>query len=153
MLQKRQGFTTVVDIEEFKKITWSFLTNIKMTWEYNGIAYVLREGGIPLYGFDRGTTKMNHPIATIMLPPSKDVNYGVDIYVPKADLARAKRLVKDEERIRAAAALEEAEGEAYHRQFDRAALESKQHHADERRARRRKKVASIMARAGLTQRA
>lgn len=61
MPQKRQGFTTMVDLAEFEKTTWAFLVNIKMTWQYDGMAYLFREAGIPLYGIDRGTTKMNHP--------------------------------------------------------------------------------------------
>lgn len=153
MFQKRQGFTTMVDLEKFKETTWSFLVNIKMTWEYDGISYLLREAGIPLYGFDRGTTKMNHPVATIMLPPSKDVNYGVDLYVPKRDLARARGLVKDEERIKEAAGLEAVAGKGHYEEFDRAARASKQRHADERRAKRHERIAAIMARAGLVQRA
>ena len=31
--QQKKGSTTVVDNEEFKKITWTYLTNVKMTWE------------------------------------------------------------------------------------------------------------------------
>lgn len=152
MFQKRQGFTTVVDLEQFKEITWSFLTNIKMTWEYDGISYLFREAGIPLYGFDRGTTKMNHPVATIMLPPSKDVNYGVDLYVPSCDLARARSLVKSGKRIKEAAEIEAVEGKGHYEEFDRAARASKQRHADERRAKRRDRIVSIMARVGLVPR-
>lgn len=55
MPQKRQGFTTMVDLAEFEKTTWAFLVNIKMTWQYDGMAYLFREAGIPLYGIDRGT--------------------------------------------------------------------------------------------------
>lgn len=62
MPQKRQGFTTMVDLAEFEKTTWAFLVNIKMTWQYDGMAYLFREAGIPLYGIDRGTTKMNTPL-------------------------------------------------------------------------------------------
>ncbi len=36
MPQKRQGFTTMVDLAEFEKTTWAFLVNIKMTWQYDG---------------------------------------------------------------------------------------------------------------------
>lgn len=46
--QKRQGFTTMVDLAEFEKTTWAFLVNIKMTWQYDGMAYLFREAGIPL---------------------------------------------------------------------------------------------------------
>ena len=53
MPQKRQGFTTMVDLAEFEKTTWTFLANIKMTWQYDGMAYLFRDAGIPLYGIDR----------------------------------------------------------------------------------------------------
>lgn len=140
----------MADLEEFGKITWSYLTNVRMTWEYDGIAYLLRDAGIPLYGFDRGTIKMNHPIAAIALPPSKDVNFGVDLYVPQGDLVCAKRLVNDKQRIKEAARLEEVEGDAHHRRFERAARAFKEQHAEERRARRREKIAAAMARIGIS---
>ena len=31
MLQKKTGFTTMVDLREFNETTWAFLTNITMT--------------------------------------------------------------------------------------------------------------------------
>ena len=99
MPQKRQGFTTMVDLAEFEKTTWAFLVNIKMTWQYDGMAYLFREAGIPLYGIDRGTTKMNHPIAAMAIPMSKDKNYGVDIYVPADRKKKAASLIEDEEKL------------------------------------------------------
>lgn len=144
MSARRRGFTTMIDIEQFKKTKWSFLKNVKMTWEYDGIANVFRDAGIPLYGFDRGTTKMNHPIATIMLPPSKDVNYGVDLYVPIGDLARARSLVKNEQRLRDAAEREAAEGAAYHEAFNAAAIASKKDNAEARKQRRRNTVNALL---------
>lgn len=149
MIQKRKGFTTVVDIEEFKKITWSFLTNVKLVWEYDGIANLLRREGIPLYGFDRGTTKMNHPVATIMLPPNKDVNYGVDLYVPSSKIARAKKLISDEGRIKEAAAREASEGAACYEEFEREARASMQRNRMERKRRRRERVGALASRLGL----
>ena len=106
MPQKRQGFTTMVDLAEFEKTTWAFLTNIKMIWQYDGMAYLFREAGIPLYGIDRGTTKMNHPIAAMAIPMSKDKNYGVDIYVPANRKKKAASLIEDEEKLARAAELE-----------------------------------------------
>ena len=43
MYRKNAGFTTVVDLEDFKKMTWSFLTNIKMVWQYDCLAYQFRK--------------------------------------------------------------------------------------------------------------
>ena len=80
--QQRKGWTTVTDIEQFKKMTWCYLTNVKMMWQYQGMAYLFRKEGIPLYGKDLGTMKTNHPIVCMAIPQSKDKNYGVDIYVP-----------------------------------------------------------------------
>lgn len=42
-LRKDKGFTTMVDLAEFEKTTWAFLVNIKMTWQYDGMAYLFRE--------------------------------------------------------------------------------------------------------------
>ena len=53
MAKRQRGWTTLTDIEEFKTITWSFLKNITMTWEYDGMAYLFREARIPIYGIDR----------------------------------------------------------------------------------------------------
>ena len=152
MIQKRKGFTTVVDIEEFKKITWSFLTNVKLTWEYDGIANLLRHEDIPLYGFDRGTTKMNHPVATIMLPPSKDVNYGGDLYGPSSKIAHARTLVADEARIKEAAEREALEGAACYEKFDREARESMRKNRMERKRRRRERMESFATRLGFAAR-
>ena len=119
MPQKRQGFTTMVDLAEFEKTTWAFLVNIKMTWQYDGMAYLFREAGIPLYGIDRGTTKMNHPIAAMAIPMSKDKNYGVDIYVPADRKKKAASLIEDEEKLARAAELEaEVGGEEIQRRGD-----------------------------------
>ena len=51
--EKDKGFTTPwVDLAEFEKTTWAFLVNIKMTWQYDRIAYLFYMGGIP-HGIDR----------------------------------------------------------------------------------------------------
>lgn len=118
MPQKRQGFTTMVDLAEFEKTTWAFLVNIKMTWQYDGMAYLFREAGIPLYGIDRGTTKMNHPIAAMAIPMSKDKNYGVDIYVPADRKKKAVSLIEDEEKLARAAELEAEVGGEAHARFN-----------------------------------
>ena len=125
MSQKRQGFTTMVDLAEFEKTTWAFLTNIKMTWQYDGMAYLFREAGIPLYGIDRGTTKMNHPIAAMAIPMSKDKNYGVDIYVPADRKKKAASLIEDEEKLARAAELEAEVGGEAHARFNEEATEKK----------------------------
>ena len=98
MAKRQRGWTTLTDIEEFKTITWSFLKNITMTWEYDGMAYLFREARIPIYGIDRGTMKMNHPIMAMGIPMQRDKNYGVDIYVPaklkkKANAPSSKSLL------------------------------------------------------------
>lgn len=149
MIQQRKGFTTVVDLEDFKNITWSFLVNIKMTWEYDGIAYLFREAGIPIYGFDRGTTKMNHPVMGIMIPPSKDTNYGVDLYVPVGQLKKARKLIADRDVLAEAAKREETEGEAHRTAFDAAARAAKERNARARKQRRREQWGSMLARLSL----
>ena len=110
--QQKKGWTTVVDLEEYKKMTWSYLTNVKQTWEYDGIAYIFRKKGIHLYGRDCGSLKMNHPILTIGIPQHKDKNYGVDLYVPVEKKAQALSLISNWDRIREYAELEAAEGGA-----------------------------------------
>lgn len=129
MYRKNAGFTTVVDLEDFKKMTWSFLTNIKMVWQYDGLAYQFRKAGIPLYGIDRGTMKMNHPIMTMAVPASRDKNYGVDIYVPVEMKKKAAKLIADEEVLRNCAELEQREGKQHHEAFEKAAREAKKRNA------------------------
>lgn len=144
--QQKKGWTTVVDIEEFKKITWTYLTNVKMTWEYQGMAYLFREAGIPIYGKDLGTMKMNHPIVCMAIPQHKDKNYGVDIYVPAKKKAKAEKLIADRGRLRQAAELEEVEGKAAHEEFERQALAAKERNAAAKRERRQKRRAAIVER-------
>lgn len=145
MPQRRTGFTTVVDLNEFNQMTWTFLTNITQTWQYDGIAYQFRKAGIPLYGIDRGTMKMNHPIACMAVPQHKDKNYGVDIYVPVEDKKRASKLVADADHVRKCAELEACEGPAAREQFERQATALRESNAEAFRARRREKRASIMS--------
>ncbi len=139
--QQKKGWTTVVDIEEFKKMTWTYLTNIKTTWEYDGMAYAFRRAGIPLYGKDCGTLKMNHPILTMPIPQSRDKNYGVDIYVPVEMKRRAEKIISVPEKLKQYAELEAVEGKAAREEFDRAAREAKERNErrarEDRRARRR----------------
>ena len=139
MPQKRQGFTTMVDLAEFEKTTWAFLVNIKMTWQYDGMAYLFREAGIPLYGIDRGTTKMNHPIAAMTIPISKDKNYGVDIYVPADRKKKAASLIEDEEKLARAAELEAEVGGEAHARFNEEATEKKASYLEMKKERRRAK--------------
>ena len=139
MPQKRQGFTTMVDLAEFEKTTWAFLVNIKMTWQYDGMAYLFREAGIPLYGIDRGTTKMNHPIAAMAIPMSKDKNYGVDIYVPADRKKKAVSLIEDEEKLARAAELEAEVGGEAHARFNEEAAEKKSSYLEMKKERRRAK--------------
>lgn len=148
MPQRKRGFTTMVDLGEFKQTTWAFLANITMQWQYDGMAYLFREAGIPLYGIDRGTTKMNHPWIGIMIPSSRDRNYGVDIYVPSKLVKRARKLIADEERLRESARLEEAFGSRFHKEFVEAALTSKKKDADMRRLERKEKRDRILGRLG-----
>lgn len=144
MLQRRKGFTTMVELDEFKSTTWSFLANVTMQWQYDGMAYLFREAAIPLYGIDRGTTKMNHPWVGILIPPSRDKNYGVDIFVPSKLLDRARKLVADEERVRECAEREAIEGPEHHSRFARQALKAKQRDAEARKERRRQKRGRLL---------
>lgn len=146
MARKRQGWTTVTDIEVFKTITWSFLTNIKMTWEYDGMAYLFRKANIPIYGIDRGTMKMNHPIMALGVPTQRDRNYGVDIYVPAKMKKKAESLLKDADRVRECAELEAVEGEAYAAEFNREALENKRRNSEVRKAHRKEKLGAFLSR-------
>lgn len=146
MARKRQGWTTVTDIEVFKTITWSFLTNIKMTWEYDGMAYLFRNANIPIYGIDRGTMKMNHPIMAFGVPTQRDRNYGVDIYVPAKMKKKAESLLKDADHVRECAELEAVAGEENARAFNREALENKRRNAQARKARRKEKMGSLFSR-------
>lgn len=137
MPRRQRWWTTVTDLEEYSKLTWSFLKNIKMTWEYDGMAYLFRNAGIPICGIDRGTMKMNHPIMTLGVPMQHDKNYGVDIYVPVNMKGKAIRLLQDEDRVRECAELEEAEGDAHAELFNQEALGNKRRHSEERKERRR----------------
>lgn len=145
MVQRKTGFTTVVDLEQFNKMTWSYLTNITMLWQYDGMAYLFREAGIELYGIDRGTMKMNHPIACMALPQSRDKNYGVDIYVPFDKKKAALKLIQDEECVRSCAELEADEGRAARQDFERQALALKAHNDDARKASRARKRAAFIS--------
>lgn len=137
MARKQRWWTTVEDIEEYKKISWTFLKNIKMTWEYDGMAYLFREAGIPICGIDRGTMKMNHPIMAMGIPIERDKNYGVDIYVPAKMKGKAIGLLVDEERVRECAQLEEASADENAASFNKRALENKRRNASEKKERRR----------------
>lgn len=145
MPQHRQGFTTMVDIDEFKRTTWSYLVNVKMTWEYDGIAWIMRQANIPLYGKDQGTMKMNHPVMGAVIPSHKDKNYGVSLYVPSGCKKKAQKLIADWDHVRACAELEASEGKAYRDAFERQALEAKRARSERARQRRRERAASIFA--------
>ena len=137
MAKRQRGWTTLTDIEEFKTITWSFLKNITMTWEYDGMAFLFREARIPIYGIDRGTMKMNHPIMAMGIPMQRDKNYGVDIYVPAKLKKKAASLLADEARVRECAELEIVAGEENARAFNEEALANKKRNS-QRKAERRK---------------
>lgn len=145
--QQKKGWTTVTDIEEFKKMTWTYLTNIKMTWQYQGMAYLFREAGIPIYGKDLGTLKMNHPIACMAIPQSRDKNYGVDIYVPAKMKSKAEKIIADQDRIKECAELEASdEAKAAREEFNRAALEAKERNAKQAKSRREERRRSFISR-------
>lgn len=148
MLQKHIGFTTMVDLTKFEKTTWAFLTNIKMVWEYNGIAFLFRKADIPLYGLERGTTKMNHPIMGMVIPPSKDKNFGVDIYVPVEMKTKAEKLIADQNRVKECAELELSVGPAHYDAFNSAARAEKakydRYRHETRWARRKERLSSLL---------
>lgn len=144
-MQRRKGFTTLTDLTEFDKTTWSFLVNIKMTWEYDGIAYLFREAGIPIYGYDRGTTKMNHPVMGMVIPSSKDKNYGVDLYVPVKKKERAKKLISDWDRVKECAELEAEVGQEHYDRFDKEARANKNRYEAEKRRLRKERVRERLA--------
>lgn len=147
--QQKKGWTTMVDLDEFERTTWSYLGNVKELRRYRGIANLFRHEGIALYGKDLGTMKMNHPIMCMAIPQSKDKNYGVDLYVPASDKKRAARLFADDELLERHAQLEETEGEAACARFDAEARAAKEQRAIARRERRAGKagaLASLFAR-------
>lgn len=125
MLQRKRGFTTLPDIEEFKKIRWTFLINIKYCWEYEGIAYLFRQAEIPLYGVDLGTNKTNHPFMGLLVPSSRDENYGVNIFVPNIRKNEAQKLIANRGKLRKCAELEAKVGALYYEEFAKLALDSK----------------------------
>lgn len=135
----------MVDLQEFEETTWAFLANIKMIWQYDGMAYLFREAGIPLYGIDRGTTKMNHPVAAMAIPMNKDKNYGVDIYVPANRLKKAASLIENEEKLKAAAELEAQLGSGYYDTFNEEAAAAKAGYLAKKKERRREKRGQIIS--------
>lgn len=116
-MAKRRGFTTMTDIEEFKAMTWSYLKNITMQWEYDGMAYLFRTEGVPLYGIDLGTTKTNHAFLGMFIPEKFDKNFGVNIFVPSTKFNLAKKLLADEAEVKRCSFLEVANGAIYHERF------------------------------------
>lgn len=139
-MQRRQGFTTLTDLSEFDKTTWSFLVNVKMTWEYDGIAYLFREAGIPIYGYEKGTTKMNHPVMGMVIPMSKDKNYGVDLYVPVNKKEKARKLISNWERVKECAELEAESGPEHYDRFEEEARANKARYEAEKRQLRKERV-------------
>ncbi len=144
-MQRREGFTTLTDLSEFEQITWSFLVNVKMTWEYDGIAYLFREAGIPIYGYDKGTTKMNHPVMGMAIPMSKDKNYGVDLYVPNTMKAMAQKLIANWDRVRECAQIEAEVGQKHYERFEEEARVNKERYESEKRCQRKERVRSHLA--------
>lgn len=137
MATRKRWWTTVTDLEEYKKIEWSFFKNIKMTWEYDGMAYLFREAGIPIAGIDRGTMKMNHPIMAMGVPIQRDKNYGVDIYVPTNMKGKAISLLLDEQRVRECAELESSASDENEKAFNKEALANKRANAQSKRKKRK----------------
>ena len=146
MAGRQKWWTTMEDIAEYRKTTWVFLKNIKMTWEYDGMAYMFRDAGIPICGIDRGTMKMNHPVLTLGVPSQNDKNYGVDIYVPAKLRGKALSLLADERRVRECAELEVAVGAEHAAAFNAVALENKKRAKQENRKRRRDFLAGVKRR-------
>lgn len=143
MATRKRWWTTATDLEEYKRTEWSFFKNIKMTWEYDGMAYLFREAGIPIAGIDRGTMKMNHPIMAMGVPIQRDKNYGVDIYVPVNMKGKAISLLLDEERVRECAKLEQEASEDNEKAFVREAIANKKENSQVKKERRRERFASL----------
>lgn len=142
----RKSFTTMVDLDEFKATTWVLLKNVKMRWEYDGLAYLFREAGIPLYGNPLGSMKENHPYLSVLVPKRRNENYGINIYVPERDIKRARALISNESRVRAAAEEEQRVGAEAHAEFNAKALESKRERDERRKEKRAEKLARIFPR-------
>jgi hypothetical protein len=114
---KQQTYTTMVDLEEFKRMNWTLLANIKTLREYRGIMYIFREAGIPLYFAELGSLRKNNLFFGIFIHPKRDKNYGVNVYVPTKKLDKSRKLISDQERLNDAALKEEIDGEVYHQKF------------------------------------
>lgn len=144
MPQLKRGFTTMVDLDEFKHIRWTLLRNVKKRWEYDGIAYLFRQAGLPLYGKPLGSMKENHPYLSIMVPRRRNENYGVNLYVPCERLEEAQRLAADEDRLRCAAERERAAGSQDHEHFYREALAQRAMRQQRRKEARRDFIARLL---------
>ena len=134
----------MVDIEEFKRLQWALLRNVKMKWEYDGIAYLFREANIPIYGKPLGSMKENHPYLSVMVPKRRNENYGVDIYVPVDRLREAKRLIQSEDALKKAADLENRYGEQAHEAFKKKAIENRELQRKKRKKSRHKAINKLL---------
>lgn len=141
----RRNFTTMVDLDEIKTIRWVFLKNVKKRWEYEGMAYLFREGNIPLYGKPLGSMKENHPYLSILIPKRGNENYGINIYVPDYDIQRARKLLLNEEIVRAAAEKERETGKEAHLEFNAQALESKKKRDAQKKSDRSKAIKKLFS--------
>lgn len=86
---------------------------------------------------------MNHPIAAMAIPMSKDKNYGVDIYVPADRKKKAVSLIEDEEKLARAAELEAEVGGEAHARFNEEATEKKASYLEMKKERRRARRGAI----------
>ncbi|MDR2492721.1 MAG: hypothetical protein LBD25_04595 [Coriobacteriales bacterium] len=115
---RRRGFTTMADLREYKRTTWSYVANITYTWQYDGMANLFRENDIPLYGIDLGSTRENHVFLAVFIPEKMNKNYGMNIFVPAARSKEAQALISDEKLWRAAALRESQEGPGHYEAFE-----------------------------------
>ncbi|WP_165062866.1 hypothetical protein [Adlercreutzia sp. ZJ154] len=145
MAQYRRGFTTMDDLEKFENTEWTFLKNIKMQWEYDGMAYIFREANLPLYGKPLGSMKENHPYLSVMMPRRRNENYGVNIYVPLSRLKEAKRLTNNVDEVRRAAELEEEVPQEVYSNFRKKALENKDIYCAKKKERRYAKLNNMLS--------
>lgn len=100
-MAKVKYYTTLDRPDDVLAYDWEKIKHIKKQYEYDGIAYLLRNEGIPLLRKDLGTTE-NISFALFTTPDEK-CNLGVEIMVPEEYTAQAKEVLRSTRIIKEAA--------------------------------------------------
>jgi hypothetical protein len=108
-----------------------FVANILKQNDYDGIAHAFRHAGIPYTLEEKGTLRTNNVFLGLFTPPSRDRNYGMDVFVPAGLTRKAKGILGDSRLLAEAALREHAEGELHQALFVEKVLEYKKGVLDE----------------------